>query len=222
MNTVNTGRHEANNLNNVNHNSVEKSIISDEDLIQLIAESGDEEAMYEILRRYRDRIFFTALKIINNHSDAEDIVQEVSLTLYNKAHTYRKNSKFSTWLYRLVTNESISRVRRLRRRMTVSLDDCMPKFDEDGKHSEKPLIDWSQDVEKRVADREILQIIEKALEELPPVDKAVVVLSEMEELTNPEIGEVLGLSVPAVKGRLHRARLFLRGKLAVQLGYSTG
>ena len=75
-------------------------------------------------------------------------------------------------------------------------------------------------MEKKVADREIQTIIEEAMQQLSPIDRTVVVLSEIEELTNPEIGKVLGLSVLAVKGRLHRARLFLRAKLAVQLGYS--
>lgn len=199
------------------HNNITE--ISDEDLIELIAEYGNEHAFNEILRRYRNKIFMTAYKITNNYDDAEDIVQEVSLTLYRKAHTFRVDSKFSTWLYRLTANESISKLRRLKRRQAVSLDDYMPGFDQDGKHSERPVIDWSQEVEKKVADREIMKIIESAIEELPPTDRAVVVLSDLEELTNPEIGEVLELSVPAVKGRLHRARLFLRKKLTEKLGY---
>ena len=202
-------------------NKVYVSKLPDEELIGLIAGSGNEDAFNEILMRYRNRIFLTALKITNNHADAEDIVQEVSLTLYSKAHTFRNYSKFSTWLYRLVTNESISKLRRLKRQKAVSLDEYMPKFDEDGIHLERPVIDWSQEIEKKVADREILKIIESAMEELSPIDRAVVVLSDVEELTNPEIGQVLGLSVLAVKGRLHRARLFLRKKLVVELGYSS-
>jgi RNA polymerase sigma-70 factor (ECF subfamily) len=203
------------------HNNVGITGTSDEGLIELIAKRRDESAFNEILKRYRDKIFITAYKITNNHNDAEDIVQEVSLTLYRKAHTFRMDSKFSTWLYRLTANESISRLRRLKRRKSVSLDDYMPKFDEEGKYAERPVIEWSQEVEKKVADREIMKIIESAIEELPPTDRTVVVLSDLEELTNPEIGEVLGLSVPAVKARLHRARLFLRKKLAVKLGYSS-
>jgi RNA polymerase sigma-70 factor (ECF subfamily) len=193
---------------------------SDESLVHLIAEYGSEEAFNEILNRYRERIFRTALKVTNNHNDAEDVVQEVSLTIFRKAQSFRTDSKFSTWLYRLVTNEAISRLRKIRRGRTVSLDDYMPRFEDDGHHAERPVVDWSQDVEKKVAEKEIQAIIEKAMQQLSPVDRTVVVLSEIEELTNPEIGKVLGLSVLAVKGRLHRARLFLRSKLAVQLGYS--
>jgi RNA polymerase sigma-70 factor (ECF subfamily) len=192
---------------------------SDESLVHLIAECGSEEALALILNRYRERIYRTALKVTNNHNDAEDVVQEVSLTIYRKAHSFRTDSKFSTWLYRLVTNEAISRMRKIKRERTVSLDDFMPRFEDDGHHAERPVVDWSQEVEKKVAEKEIQAIIEKAMQQLSPTDRTVVVLSEIEERTNPEIGKVLGLSVLAVKGRLHRARMFLRARLAVQLGY---
>lgn len=192
---------------------------SDERLITLIAESRGEKAFIEILARYRKRILLTALKITNNYSDAEDILQEVSLTLYTKAYTFRRDSKFSTWLYRLVINESISRLRKTKKDGTVSLDNYMPRFNDQGRHIETPVVDWSQDVENGAAAREMLAIIEKAIGLLSHLDRSIVVLSEIEELTNPEIGRVLGMSVAAVKGRLHRARLFLRSKVSAQLGH---
>ncbi|MGH7851576.1 MAG: RNA polymerase sigma factor [Thermodesulfobacteriota bacterium] len=204
---------------NINQPLTDLSRSSDESLVHLIAECGSEEALALILNRYRERIYRTALKVTNNHNDAEDVVQEVSLTIYRKAHSFRSDSKFSTWLYRLVTNEAISRLRKIKRERTVSLDDFMPRFEDDGHHAERPVVDWSQEVEKKVAEKEIQAIIEKAMQQLSPTDRTVVVLSEIEELTNPEIGKVLGLSVLAVKGRLHRARMFLRARLAVQLGY---
>lgn len=204
---------------NINQSLTDLSKGSDESLVRLIAEFRSEEALALILDRYRERIYRTALKVTNNHNDAEDVVQEVSLTIYRKAHSFRTDSKFSTWLYRLVTNEAISRLRKIKRERTVSLDDFMPRFEDDGHHAERPVVDWSQEVEKKVAEKEIQSIIEKAMQQLSPIDRTVVVLSEIEELTNPEIGKVLGLSVLAVKGRLHRARMFLRAKLAVRLGY---
>jgi RNA polymerase sigma-70 factor (ECF subfamily) len=204
---------------NINQPLTDLSRSSDESLVRLIAEFRSEEALTLILDRYRERIYRTALKVTNNHNDAEDVVQEVSLTIYRKAHSFRTDSKFSTWLYRLVTNEAISRLRKIKRERTVSLDDFMPRFEDDGHHAERPVVDWSQEVEKKVAEKEIQAIIEKAMQQLSPTDRTVVVLSEIEELTNPEIGKVLGLSVLAVKGRLHRARMFLRARLAVQLGY---
>ena len=220
MSTVRTQKSDDSAKLNFQTSLTDLSKRSDESLVQLIAEYRDEEALNEILNRYRERIYRTALKVTSNHNDAEDVVQEVSLTIYRKAHSFRTDAKFSTWLYRLVTNEAISRLRKIKRERTVSLDDYMPRFEDDGHHAERPVVDWSQEVEKKVAEKEIQAIIEKAMEQLSPIDRTVVVLSEIEELTNPEIGKVLGLSVLAVKGRLHRARLFLRAKLAVQLGYS--
>ncbi len=219
MNTVSIRSNEHGINVNVDQSPADLSRSSDESLVHLIAECGSEEALALILDRYRERIYRTALKVTNNHNDAEDVVQEVSLTIYRKAHSFRTDSKFSTWLYRLVTNEAISRLRKIKRERTVSLDDFMPRFEDDGHHAERPVVDWSQEVEKKVAEKEIQAIIEKAMQQLSPTDRTVVVLSEIEELTNPEIGKVLGLSVLAVKGRLHRARMFLRARLAVQLGY---
>ena len=194
--------------------------LPDESLVRMIAEAGSEDALNEILNRYRERIYRTALKVTDNHNDAEDVVQEVSIRIFKKASSFRTDSKFSTWLYRLVTNEAISRLRKIKRERTVSLDDYMPRFEDDGHHAERPVIDWSQEVEKKVAEKEIHSIIQTAMQQLSPLDRTVVVLSEIEELTNPEIGKILGLSVLAVKGRLHRSRLYLRSKLAVQLGYT--
>lgn len=195
--------------------------LSDEQLIRLFAENGDEGSFNEIVSRYRDKIFRVALKTVNNASDAEDIVQEVFLALYNKAKTFKGESKFSTWLYRLSMNEVISKLRRRKREKAVFVSDYLPRFDDEERHLDRPVADWSQEVDKLVENKEICRIIEQAVKELSPMDKAVVVLSEYEELTNPEIGEALGLSVLAVKARLHRSRLFLRGKLAVYFGHSS-
>lgn len=220
MNTVRTKSKAEDGMFDMHISREDLSDMPDESLVSMIAESGSEDALNEILSRYRERIYRTALKVTNNHSDAEDVVQEVSIRIYKKAYSFRTDSKFSTWLYRLVTNEAISRLRKIRRERTVSLDDYMPRFEDDGHHAERPVIDWSQEVEKKVAEKEIHSIIQMAMEQLSPLDRTVVVLSEIEELTNPEIGKILGLSVLAVKGRLHRARLYLRSKLAVQLGYT--
>jgi len=220
MNTVRMNSNVENGISDARVSREDFSNMPDESLVLMIAESGSEDALNEILNRYRERIYRTALKVTNNHSDAEDVVQEVSFRIFKKAHSFRTDSKFSTWLYRLVTNEAISKLRKIKRERTVSLDDFMPRFEDDGHHAERPVIDWSQEVEKKVAEKEIHSIIQAAMQQLSPLDRTVVVLSEIEELTNPEIGEVLGLSVLAVKGRLHRARLYLREKLAVQLGYT--
>ncbi|HKY06818.1 MAG TPA: sigma factor-like helix-turn-helix DNA-binding protein, partial [Candidatus Binatia bacterium] len=93
-------------------------------------------------------------------------------------------------------------------------------FQKDGHHVVRPVIDWSDTLEERYTQREIHSLVAGALELLKPLDRSVLVLSDMEELADKEIAAALGLTVSAVKTRLHRARLFLRGRLAVRLGYS--
>ena len=100
-------------------------------------------------------------------------------------------------------NAALTKLRQWKKEKEVSLDDYMPKFRDDGHHLVKPVIDWSQDVDKLVVNKEFHRIIERAMDELRPVDSSVVLMSDLEEMSNREIGEVLGLSVQAVKARLH-------------------
>jgi RNA polymerase sigma-70 factor (ECF subfamily) len=180
--------------------------------------NGDHEAFETIFSIYANKVYNQALKLLGNSSDAEDVVQEVFLLVYRKSKTFQGKSKFSTWLYRLAMNAAITKLR-LRKDECVSIDDFLPKFSDDGHHAVRPVVDWSQEVDKLASNMEISRVISQAIEQLQPLDKAVLVLSDLEEMSNREIGEILGLSILAVKARLHRARLFLRGKLAANLGY---
>ncbi|MGE5444281.1 MAG: RNA polymerase sigma factor [Ignavibacteriales bacterium] len=182
--------------------------------------AGDHRAFESIFDRYVSRVYRQALRLTGNEADAEDVVQEVFLLAYRKARTFQGKSEFSTWLYRLTMNAALTKIRQRKREKEVSLDDYLPKFREDGHHI-MPVVDWSQDIHKLVAGNEINQIIRKALDQLSPVDRAVVMMSDLEDMSNREVGEALGLTIQAVKARLHRARLFLRGKLSASLGYST-
>jgi RNA polymerase sigma-70 factor (ECF subfamily) len=187
-------------------------------LIQRVR-AGDHEAFAEIFSLHSLRVYQQAIKFVGNKVDAEDIVQEVFLLVYRKARSFRGESEFSTWLYRLTANTALTKLRQRKREKEVSLEDYMPKFREDGRHS-MPVVDWSQDIDKLVAGKELRKIIQQSVDQLSPLDKAVVVMSDLEEMSNRDIGEVLGLSVQTVKARLHRARLFLREKLTIHLGCS--
>lgn len=183
-------------------------------------QAGDAAAFEVLFRRYGARVLRQAMSLLGNEMEAEEVTQEVFLTLYEKANTFRGDAAFSTWLYRLTANAALSRLRRRTRRPEVSMDDYLPRFRDDGHHLVRPVVDWSQDLERRCAQEELRQLLWQTIEALAPLDRAVLVLSDFEELSNRDIGDVLELSVPAVKARLHRARLFLRGKLAVTLGHS--
>ena len=188
-------------------------------LIQRL-KTGDHEAFDALFQRHFPTVYRQAFRVVGNQAEAEEVVQEVFLTMYEKAQTFRGESAFSTWLYRVTMNAALSKLRRRKRREELSLDDYLPRFREDGHHLVRPVVDWSNELEGRLAKEQIYRLIQDALDQLPPVDKAVVLLSDVEGLSDREIGTTLGLTVSAVKARLHRSRLVLRGKLAVSLGYS--
>ena len=181
---------------------------------------GDHEAFEALFQRYFSTVSRQAIRLTGNREEAEEVVQEVFLTVYEKAKAFRGASAFSTWLYRVTANAALSRLRRQKKGEELPLDDYLPSFREDGHHQVRPVVDWSIELEQRLVSAERQRLIQQALDQLPPVDKAVVVLSDLEGLSDREIGSALGLSMLAVKARLHRSRLFLRGKLAATLGYS--
>ena len=192
----------------------------DERLLIQRVKAGDQKAFEAIFNHYVSRVYRQAFKLVGNEADAEDVVQEVFLLVYRKAKSFLGKSEFSTWLYRLTANAALTKLRQRKKEKEVSLDEYLPKFRKDGHHLVRPVVDWTQDIDKFVAIKEYSQIIKEAMEQLSPMDKAVVMMSDMEEMSNPEISETLGISVQAVKARLHRARLFLRGKFTAHLGYS--
>jgi RNA polymerase sigma-70 factor (ECF subfamily) len=200
---------------------VRKQHSDDEDrlLIEQV-KGGDHDAFDVLFQRYFSTVYRQAIRLAGNREEAEEVVQEVFLTIYEKAHTFRGAAAFSTWLYRITANAALTKLRRRKKGEELSLDEYLPSFREDGHHLVRPVVDWSNELEERVASGERQRLIQQALDQLAPVDKAVVVLSDLEGLSDREIGSALGLSVSAVKARLHRSRLFLRGKLAASLGYS--
>src|SRR5437867_11563231 len=193
--------------------------ITEQDLVQRL-QAGDPEAFDALIRQPFAQDFRQAMHLSGNAAEAEEVVQEVFLAVYEKAHTFRGDAAFTTWLFRLTANTALSRLRRRKRSKEVAMEEYLPPFRPDGHHLGRPVVDWSANLEERLVDAQLQQRLRQALALLQPLDKAVLVLSDLEDLSNQEIGAALGLTVPAVKARLHRARLFLRGQLAVAFGYS--
>jgi RNA polymerase sigma-70 factor (ECF subfamily) len=181
---------------------------------------GDEAALEAIFNLHSGKLYSVAQRILSEPADAEEVIQDVFWTVYRKAKTFKGESQLSTWLYRLTVNAALGRIRRGKKKREVEYAEYLPKFQEDGHHLVRPVVDWSDTLEQQFAQHEIHALLAAALDQLRPIDRSVVVLSDMEELADKEIAAALGLTVSAVKTRLHRARLFLRGKLAVQLGHS--
>lgn len=193
--------------------------VTEQDLVQRL-QARDAAAFDTLFRQHVAKVYRQAFHLVGSAAEAEEVVQEVFVTVYEKVHTFRGASALTTWLYRLTTNAALSRLRRRTRRKEIALDDYLPQFREDGHHLVRPVVDWSADLEQNLANAQMQHLVRQAIELLPPLDKAVLVLSDFEDVPNRDIAEALGLTVLAVKARLHRARLFLRGQLAVALGHS--
>jgi len=168
----------------------------------------------QIFRAYAPRVYTLARRLLGNEADAEDITQDVFVQVLRKLSTFRGEAAFPTWLYRVTVNSALAyrRKRALRERPRVP-HDPLADFRADGSHL-APVRRWAADPEKLAVAHETHQLIEAAIAQLPESYRDVFVLADVEEWSNPEIAEILGLSVSAVKSRLHRARLLMRTALA--------
>jgi len=182
--------------------------------------AGDERALEAIFNLYSTRLYNVAHKILGDVADTEEVIQDVFWTAFRKAKSFQGNAQFSTWLYRLTVNAALGRLRRSKKNKEVQYEDYLPKFQDDGHHLVRPVVDWSDTLDEKYSQQEVQRFLASALDALKPLDKSAVILSDLEGMSDKEISATLGLTVSAVKTRLHRARLFLRGKLAVHLGHS--
>src|SRR5437899_2878505 len=195
---------------------------SKEDESELVRrlKARDEQALEIIFNLYSAKLYNVAHRILGEVADSEEVVQDVFWTAYRKAQSFQGNSQLSTWLYRLTVNAALGKIRRNRKHKEVEYEEFLPKFQNDGHHLVRPVVDWSDTLDENYTKREVQELLSQALNQLKPLDKSVIVLSDLEELSDKEIAAALSLTVSAVKTRLHRARLFLRGKMAVHLGHS--
>ena len=170
-------------------------------------------AAERLVTTYGERAYRLATSITGNGQDAEEVVQDAFWTVVRKIDTFRGASAFGSWLYRIVSNAAYQKLRGRRSRgRDLSLDEVLPSFDARG-HYVGPIDDWSARVDDPSVQTELRMALTSAIDELPPVSRTVLVLRDVEGLSNLEIAEALGLSVPIVKSRVHRARLFLRKQL---------
>ncbi|MBP2676739.1 MAG: polymerase sigma-70 factor, subfamily [Deltaproteobacteria bacterium] len=184
----------------------------DEALLEQLRK-GAPGAVEELFRLYQGKIFNLAMSILRNESDAEEATQDVFMTVIRKVNTFKGNSALYSWMYRICVNTCLMRLRGKRRNDTVTIEEFMPVFTEEGMHA-SPMDDWSKEVERKALNEELGKMIRKFTEELSEKYRVVFVLSDIEGLSNEETAKILGMTVPAVKSRLHRARLYLREQLA--------
>ncbi|HYL79344.1 MAG TPA: sigma-70 family RNA polymerase sigma factor [Candidatus Acidoferrum sp.] len=182
---------------------------------------GDATALEGLMDRYASRVNRLAHAITHNAADAEEVVQDVFLTLFCRIHTFEGRASLGSWIYRVTTNAALIKRRGKRAGIELSLDTQFPTFLPDGDWAGDPAhhcTDWSQTPETELLSRETRDILIRVIGGLPDQYRAVLILRDVEGLSNEEVAEVVGETIPAVKSRLHRARLVLREELTRYLG----
>jgi len=177
----------------------------------------DPDATDQLVERYGSRVYRLAVRITGVDQDAEEVAQDALWTVVRKIHTFKGESAFGSWVYRIAANTAYEKLR-ARRRTTneIALDDVLPSLDADGRHF-APMEDWSSRVDELAVHGELRRELTAAIEALPPDYRTALVLHDVEGVANSEIAETLGVSLSAVKSRVHRARLFVRQRLSTYL-----
>jgi len=174
---------------------------------------GDVDAFDRFVEIYQKKIYALAYNMTHNQMDAQDVTQEVFLTIFRKAHTFQGKSAFSSWVYRVALNAVYMKLRSKKKDQSISVEDAFPSFNGAGYHQEV-IRDWSESAESLMFSNETKNVIQSAVDQLPEKEKIAFLLRDVEGLSTEEAAEALDLSISAVKSRLHRARLILRKKLS--------
>ena len=174
--------------------------------------AGEERGVEELVSRYAGFVYRVALRLTGNSADAEEITWEVMLTVARKVSGFRGDSALSSWIYRIATNAAYEKLR-ARPLPAVPLEDALHRLAEAEPWVGEPR-DWSAWCEDPAVQAELRTVLETAIAELPLEYRIAIVLHDVEGLSNVEVADLLGHSLPAVKSRVHRARLALRRRLA--------
>ena len=164
----------------------------------------------ELITRYETKVHNLAMRLTRNAEDAEEVLQDVFVTVYRKIDGFEGKAKFSSWLYRITVNAAFMKLRKRKQDQSVSLDDMLPHLQNKAITQRNA---FGAQSDSLALNNEIRGSLEGAIQKLPDDYRAVFVLRDIDGLSNKEVGEILNLSIPAVKSRLHRSRLMLRKRL---------
>jgi RNA polymerase sigma-70 factor (ECF subfamily) len=194
-----------------------KSVDPDAALVAQLrrADTGAAEAL---VGAYGDRVYRLAIRITGNASDAEEVAQDALWAASRKIDTFRGTSAFGSWVYRITANAAYQKLRKTgSQRHEVSWEDLVPSLDDFGQHAEVA-IDWSRRLKDPAVEGELKRVLGRAIDELPARYRTAFLLHDVDGLSNPEIAQTLQVKLAAIKSRVHRARLFLRRRLAGYVG----
>ncbi len=191
--------------------TIDLNVYADEEALVNALQRGEKHACACMIKHHGSQMYAVALRIVGDPDEAEEVVQEAFISACSKKNTFEARSKLSTWLYRITTNAALMRLRK-RRDDTVSLDE--PLATDEGEGLPRQLDDWTMEPGQQALSSELRQVMEQAVQELPPSLRAAFVLRDVQGLSTQEAAEALEITETALKVRLHRARLQLREQLA--------
>ena len=192
-------------------------VISDEELARRVL-AGDTDAFETLVSRHQKQVYHLACRLTRNQADAEEVLQDTFLCAYRRLGGFREDAKFSTWLYRIATNAARMLHRGRARHPTEPLDEYLPRFDGQGRHARDVDHARAADAEEILDRKRLARHAKGALERLPERYRIPFVLRDLEEMPTAEVASVLGMTDEAVRQRVHRARLMLRGYLSHLVG----
>jgi RNA polymerase sigma-70 factor (ECF subfamily) len=198
--------------------SREKSVVGEESIPRSEAvlishiKAGDIGAFHELIHPYERAVYLSALSLLKNDADAEDVAQEAMLKAFKNIARFRQEAKFSTWLIQITINEAKMKLRKDRRHLYESLDEAQQS--EDGDYIPRDFADWREIPSETLEHGELRNALRSALDALPEKYRTILILRDIEHLSISETAKILGLSEANVKTRLSRARLQMRDALA--------
>ena len=178
------------------------------DLVRRLRE-GDEDAFEVMVRKYGGRMLAVARRFLPVEQDARDAVQEAMISAFKAIHNFAGDAKLSTWLHRIVVNAALMQLRYRRRRAEESIDNLLPRFDEDGKWADESM-HFAREDDLPLERRDTREMVRKCIDQLPENYRTVLLLRDIDELDTDEVAAILKATTNTVKVRLHRARQALR------------
>lgn len=183
--------------------------LDDQELVERFSKKSCELSFIELTERYKTKAYNLCMHLTKNKEDAEEVLQDVFATVYRKIDSFEGQSKFSSWLFRITVNAAYMKLRKRKQDRTVSWEDMLPTI------SNQALNDnaYGARTDDFAINNQIRVALQDALLKIPEEYRAVFILRDIDGLPNKDVGEILNLSIPAVKSRLHRSRTMLKKRL---------